>query len=263
MASITKTIKESFDYAKIDYRTYLIIGVLGIFASLSNIITGLGNTNMGISILAQIIGFIFSAIVSGYGLALAKENINGNYNSLPGISIIENLIDGIKLYILHFIYYIIPSIITLIICLIAGGNTILKMVDILTATNYNVNAIPQELYLSFAGALAITIIAGAILFIIFGSLTVYGVGRLAKTNSLREGISFSESYSELRKVGIPHTIAWLILIVITLFILGIVMGIIMAVPFVGGIIGALLMYPLMTFVFYGSIGKFYRNELIE
>ena len=60
MVSLTQTFKEGFDYAKQDYRSYLIIGIFGILVSLSSVLNQLGLKNSVVLSVSGIISFIFS-----------------------------------------------------------------------------------------------------------------------------------------------------------------------------------------------------------
>ena len=262
MVSLTQTFKEGFDYAKQDYRSYLIIGIFSILVSLSSVLNQLGLKNSVVLSVSGIISFIFSLIICGYELRVIKENIKGN-DILPEFSFEDDLVGGIKLFVLQIIYFIIPVV---IICITAGVSligTVSKYPNLNITNVSSLNSISPNLLYSILGALTFTIIIGVILFIIFGLLSMFGQCRLAKTNSLREGISFSNSYNELRKAGILHTLGWIVLLIIIMVVIGIVGSIINLIPFVGVIISSLLIFPLTILLVSSALGKYYKYEILE
>ncbi|MGN1362845.1 MAG: DUF4013 domain-containing protein [Methanobrevibacter sp.] len=262
MVSLTQTFREGFDYAKQDYRSYLIIGIFGILLSLSSVLSQLGLKNSVVFGVASIISFIFSLIIWGYELRVIKENIEGN-DILPEFSFEDDLVGGIKLFVLQIIYFIIPVI---IICITAGISligTVSKYPNLNITNVSSLTSISPNVLYNVLGALTFTIIIGVILFIIFGLLSMFGQCRLAKTNSLREGISFSNSYNELRKAGILHTLGWIILLIIIMVVIGIVGSIINLIPFVGVIISSLLIFPLTILLVSSALGKYYKYEILE
>ncbi|OWT32341.1 hypothetical protein BGI41_08170 [Methanobrevibacter sp. 87.7] len=257
MASLTQTFKEGFDYAKQDYRLYLIIGVFVVLVNLTSVLIQLGFRDESIIGVASIISIIFSFILFGYEINVVKENIEGT-NDFPELNITDNFISGIKYIILEIIYFIIPVIITGIIAAVSVSGIISKYPNINSMQN-----IPSDVLASLVGPLSIAVIVGIILFILFGLLAMFGVCRLAKTNSLRECISFSNSFNELKKAGVAHSLGWIILLFIILFIFSFIIAIISAIPFVGVIISSLLIFPLMLFVANSALGKYYRYEILD
>ena len=66
MVSLTQTFKEGFDYAKQDYKYYLIIGIFGIIISLSSVLNQFGIKNSALSGVIGVISFIFSLFISSF-----------------------------------------------------------------------------------------------------------------------------------------------------------------------------------------------------
>lgn len=262
MVSLTQTFKEGFDYAKQDYKYYLIIGIFGIIISLSSVLNQFGIKNSALSGVIGVISFIFSLFIMGYELRVIKENINGT-NILPEFSFGDDLVGGIKVFVLQIIYFIIPSLIFCVALIVSLVGAVSQYPNLnITNTTALANISPSVVYNIF-GALILPIIIGIILFIIFGLLSIFGQCRLAKTNSLREGINFPNSYNELKKAGILHTLGWIILLIIIMFIISIISLLINIIPFVGAIISNLLIFPLIVLLVSSALGKYYRYEILE
>ena len=160
-----------------------------------------------ISLLA-IISLILYFVTEGYILSVLKETINLG-DEIPALNILENFIDGLKLLVVQIVYYIIPTIIILLVGWISGtysamaevlafiGNTISDTVD----PSMAISAVPQDLWAPLFTGLAITGIVAIILYLIFGLLLEIAMCRLAKYGDIGEAINFKEVIADIQAVS--------------------------------------------------------------
>ena len=187
-----------------------IIGVASGVA-LKNPFTAIGTGIIGI-IIALIVGFV----ISGYGLDIIKYGINRDEGS-PGIDIVRQFVNGVKLFVVQIVYYIIPIIIGAILAVIF------------------------QHWLS--GLITI------ILTIIFALAAFMAQCRLAKTEDLGDALAIGEAIGDISRVGILKVLLFIILIFIIAFILLFIVGIIQQWnSTVGGILMGILGVYLTFFV---------------
>ena len=187
-----------------------IIGVASGVA-LKNPFTAIGTGIIGI-IIALIVGFV----ISGYGLDIIKYGINRDEGS-PGIDIVRQFVNGVKLFVVQIVYYIIPIIIGAILAVIF------------------------QHWLS--GWITI------ILIIIFALAAFMAQCRLAKTEDLGDALAIGEAIGDISRVGILKVLLFIILIFIIAFILLFIVGIIQQWnSTVGGILMGILGVYLAFFV---------------
>lgn len=179
---------------------YIILGViLGIAiagtiaavaasAALDNVLAAIGSGIIGIAI-ALIIGFA----ITGYELDIVKYGIERN-GGAPGIDFVRQFINGVKLFAVEIVYFIVPIIISAIL------------------------AIVFQHWLS--------VLIAAIIGIIFALAAVMAQCRLAKTEDLGYALSIGDAIGDISRVGILKLIILVVLVVIIAFILFFIVGII-------------------------------------
>ena len=161
-----------------------IIGtVVGVSASaaVDNVLAAFGAGIIGL-IIALLIGFV----ISGYELDIVKYGINRN-DGAPGIDIVRQFINGVKLFAVNIVYFLIPIIISAILAVIF------------------------QHWLSA--------IISALLFIIFALAAFMGHCRLAKTEDLGNALAIGEAIGDISRVGIGKLILFIIVVFIIAFIL--------------------------------------------
>ena len=152
--------------------------------------TGIAADGLGIlGIIGIIIALAIFILIAGYMLDVIKIATNREYGA-PEIDPKRQIINGLKLIVLAFIYMIIPIIIMAIL-----------------------GAINQYL----------TII-GLIIFLVFAVLLLIAQCRLAKTESLGEALNFGEVIGDIKEIGIVKVVLVLILVGIIGYILTLIAG---------------------------------------
>lgn len=179
---------------------YLILGIiLGIAvagtiaaimasAAVNNALAALGSGIIGV-IVALLIGFV----IMGYELDIVKYGIERN-DGAPGIDLMRQFINGVKLFAVELVYFLIPIIISAILAVIF------------------------QHWLS--------IIIAAILAIIFGLAAFMGQCRLAKTGDMGYALSIMDAITDISRIGVVKVILLVVLVAIISFVLYFIVGMI-------------------------------------
>lgn len=189
-----------------------------------------------------IIGVIaFILIAPGYLLSVIKEGINRT-GTLPEIQWGKNIVDTLKLYVVSFIYNIIPGIILFVLLMLVGG----------ISSTGNTQAA--------GGAAIIVIIIYFIIAIVFALLLSVATLRLANTDSLGEAVAFSEVFEDLKKIGVLKLILLAIVIAIIATILALI-GILISVfvPIIGMFIAIMVIYLFLALFDSYAMGLLYSD----
>ncbi|MBO6109669.1 MAG: DUF4013 domain-containing protein [Methanobrevibacter sp.] len=180
------------------FAIYILLGIIfgialagtiaGIAASamVNNIIAILASGTLGV-IVSLLIGFM----ISGYELDIIQYGIDRRQDA-PSVDLIRQFINGVKLFIVNFVYFLIPVIIASILGIVLQH---------------------------WASA-----IISAIIYIIFGVIAFMGQCRLAKSEDLSYALSFSDAYGDISKVGIVNLILFVIVAVVIALVLFTVAG---------------------------------------
>lgn len=270
MGYLTDLFKEALVYPLSNIVTLIILGVLLTVSKFPNVLSSFGvDVDFQLIIIFALISFIVSLFMDGYSLAVIKDAVDFNV-SMPAFDIMKNFIDGVKVWVLKILYYIIPTIITIFVALLTGGvDAILNIFRFIgenqeLLSNLNtpaelINAIPQEYIAAFLTSLFITAIVAIILYIIFGLLYNIGLCRLAKYDSFNEGINFKAIINDIKAIGLGTYILWYIILFLIIFAISIVMGLIAAIPYIGIILLNLLFAPFIFLLVNRSLGLLYTK----
>ncbi|WP_298499776.1 DUF4013 domain-containing protein [uncultured Methanobrevibacter sp.] len=191
------------------------VGAISASVALNNVLAALGSGIIGI-IIAVLLGFM----IYGYELDIVKYGINREDRG-PEIDFIRQFINGVKLFVVYIVYFLIPIIIGAIL------------------------AIFFQHWLS--GLIT------AILVIIFALAAMMGQCRLAKTEDLGYALSIGEAIGDISKVGPVKLVLFIILSFIIIFLLGLVVSIISKLnPTIGGILMGILGVYATFFIARGT-----------
>ena len=207
---------------------YVIIGAItGILggASLIAMATQVSGNNVvaagGFGFIGILVMIIGSLLISGYGLDIVKYGIERRDDG-PGIDIVRQVLNAIKLIVVSFVYYIIPAIVAWLLFTLLGKGIL-------------------------------TLIIVAIMYIVFAFAQFMAVCRLAKYNSLGEALSIGEAIGDISKVGMLKVL----ITVIAVFIIGFIIAFICALIYnYHNIIGGLLLG------IFGVYAIFFYNRAI-
>ncbi|MDR2966975.1 MAG: DUF4013 domain-containing protein [Methanobacteriaceae archaeon] len=255
--------KDALKYPMKGWNKLLILGVLILISRVDKVIISFGihinsiSTLLAVTIIFGLIALIMSFFLSGYSLSIIKKTINLE-NDMPEFEWVKNLVDGIKRFVLNIVYLIIPFIITFILAYVTG--TLGFLIQIVN--NYLTSGLTTTLQsiLNSAPNFPIVLLVGEILFIIFFLLLYIATARLAETDSLVEAINMINVIKKIGEIGWGNYIIWLIVIVIIGFVIMIIMNIVRIIPFIGIIIGFLLISPYMLMFYSRTLGLLYNES---
>ena len=214
---------------------YVVLSVIAALiagASLLSIVValsakGLGGIALtGLGVAGVLIFVLVLFLIQGYALDIIKFGIERRDDG-PGIDIVRQIANAIKLVIVDIVYYIVPVIITAI------------------------------LYL-FLKDWLITII-GIILFIVFALANFMAKCRLAKTDSLGDALAIGEAIGDISKVGIGKLLAVVILVVIILVIIAVIVALLASLNSTLGSIVLGIAAVYFVFFYNRAIGLLYSN----
>jgi len=257
---------DSLSYPSKDIDKLLTLGVLffldGIISLLPSIAIALNQTlaTQILYFISNIIGIVVVLVAIGYTISIVKNTIVGS--AMPSIKVIKNIVDGLKLFIISIIYYIMPFAIALIIAYFMGVlNSIVELS--LIYLNYGpevASHIPNLGSLSFNMDL---VIAGTVivvfLFILVTLVLIIAIARFADTNSVKSSLDIKEIINDIGKISWRKYLISLLLFLIILLAIFIVTLVVSVIPFVGLIIFFLLLLPFMAIFSGRTLGLIYRE----
>ena len=224
--------------------------------SLSTILPSYGVKNDTLSIILSLVTLIVLFVVLGYSVEVIKSGTDGE-NTLPDFDYVKQFVIGIKALILDIIYFIIPTVIVIIVASATG------LISSFTNDANNLTAImgtvPKPIMNTFTNSLTVTLIVAIILFIIFSLMSFTGLVRFAKFGSGTEGLRFREILKDMSKVGLIKIIVTLIVIYIIALALAVVIGLIGLIPYIGVFIGIFIGVPFVLLFLYRAIGLLYAD----
>ena len=209
---IGEIISNSLSYPSQDWKKVLIYGILFLISFL----------------------IIPVFLVMGYFFRILKGSIAG-FDELPDFDEWgEMLIDGLKIFVVQFVYFLIPAIVILIG--IWASIASMSVTDAGNLTNPGL----------FIGLMGVTAIIGIILAIILGLIASIAIANMALNNGeIGAAFRFSEILEEIAIIGWGKYIVWYIVMIIIGLIGGVIAGILNIIPFIGTIIALLVVYPYL------------------
>jgi hypothetical protein len=209
---IGEIISDSLSYPSQDWKKVLILGFLFLISFL----------------------IIPAFLVMGYFFRVLKGSIAG-FDELPDFDEWgEMLIDGLKIFVVQFVYFLIPTIIILI-----GVWASIASISVTEAGNLTN---PGLVF----GLMGGTAIIGIILAIILGLIASIAIANMALNNGeFGAAFRFSEILEKIAMIGWGKYIVWYIVMIIIGLIGGFIAGILNIIPFIGTIIALLVVYPYL------------------
>ena len=222
-------IKEAFYYPINDYKNWLIIAILFLLNTvLSSYVISEGGA---VGIIGSIISLLITIIIAGVTVAVMRNTFN-NSNNVPMIDLQINFVDGIKYSIISIVYSVIPVII---------------------------QAIPQDLLVSFGMNILIIMFVFIILSIIAAILFAIAEARFAETGSILSAFDIKAIFDKISSIGWGNYIVFLISLAIVLIVLGIVSGIIAYIPYIGALISGFVIDSFLVLFIARAIALIYQQ----
>ena len=202
---------------------YAILGIiLGIVAgsSLLAVLFSASSKNVlatiGSSLLAVIVTLVLGFFITGYQLDITKYGIERREDG-PGVDFVRQFMNGIKLFVVNFVYMIIPIIISVIVGMIFQN--------------------------------WLTSVITFIVTIIFALGMMMAQCRLAKTEDFGYALDIGEAIKDVSRVGLLKLLLFIILVFIITFILFFIVAAIMQ---GNSTIGGILMGIIGVYVVFFS-----------
>lgn len=226
---IGEIVSDSVMYPSSDWKKVVILGLL--------------------SLLSILIVPIF--LVLGYGFRALKASITGS-NELPDYDNWgEMFIDGLKVFVMYFVYFLIPF---LVIFIGIWGSISAIMFASTTGD-------PSALSGMGLGLIGITSIIGFLLAIVFGLLANIALANMAYNNSeLGAAFRFGEILEIISQIGWVDYIIWYVVMIIIGAVGGIIASILSIIPILGTIVAILVVYPYVNLVVYRALALLYAYE---
>lgn len=177
-------IMDSIVYPSKNVKALCIYMLLSLIIGIVTVATGLTNTSKmaGLDVIVAFVGVIVLLalifLVEGYVLDIVKFGIERR-NYAPEIDFVRQATNGVKVFIISFVYMIIPTII-----LVLSGNNI------------------------------VGIIISLILFIVFGLLLSMAQCRLAENEDIVDALNFKGVYDDIMAIGLTKVVLTIIVIAI-------------------------------------------------
>lgn len=231
-------LSRSISYPFSDLKKFLMVGICLLIIDLDAILSQIVGQNSFVVIIAFIIAVLFSFVVAGYSVSVTKRGID-NSMEIPDFDYKNNFIDGVKLFVVGLVYFIIPVIITLILLFLFG------------AVGSHFGRITESLGI---GAIFVVI-----LFIVFGIFAVVAQARYAVSRSIGDAISIGEVFDDVKRIGILKIILFLIITFVVVSVLALILGVITVIPVIGTIIVDILLGGFIFLFISYAMGLLYSE----
>jgi len=265
---IVELFKDSLTYPTKDWNKLVIFGVLFVISNIFSILIAFG-LNLGqyvgvtiLALIAAIFSFVISLFISGYSLSITGKTITNVEGDIPELNLLKNFIDGIKVFVLSIVYFIIPVIVASLVAFATGAfNAITQMVPyIYTYGSGAASQMPQELLTTIGFSFMSVFFIGGIFFLIFGLLYQIAYAVLAETESLATAINMVDVFKKIGEIGWGNYIIWIIVFILLSFVIALVNGIAGMIPFIGFIIGLLIISPYTSMFGARALGLIYNES---
>lgn len=186
----------------------------------------------------------------GYGFRALKASIAGA-DELPEFDEWgEMYVDGLKVFVVYFVYLLIPTLIILI-------GSWASIAALFATASSGVVTDPT----AFLGIMSIAVIIGGILALILGLIATIGLANMAYNDSdLGAAFRFSEITDIISQIGWVDYIIWYVVIMIILMIISFIAGILNIIPILGFLIAVLVVYPYMMLFYYRALALLYAYD---
>lgn len=249
---LSAIISNSFKYPFKDLKHLICIFIL--YALILVFPLGHVFNNDYIEILGLATFAVFILIFPGLMVLVTKSGINES-SKIP-LKIGKSIVNTFKLLLLYICYLLIPVIIAFLIISFATGmwNVPLSIINEsvnLTMTPDMVLEFFQSLYITFVGVLIVSWLFSLIYYI--------AKARMANFNSLVEALKIHKVFRDIKQISFSKFIAWYLVMMIILTIINSIMIFVLFIPYVGFIIYLCILNPILTIIFYYSLGLLYSE----
>lgn len=277
--NVTEIIKESIQYPISNLNKFFKIGILALIMTIMPLLPVYFSNFAGIQSIGSFISFFISLILLGFLLSVIKVTVEG-HDEIPHLESFQNVYDGLKTWVISIVYFVIPTVIVLIVASILGVfDDFIVIFGVIansgTLTNpgfsYSTSSsavmsnltatLPSNLLANIWTGIAITGILAICLFILFSLSYYMALARMAEHGTLFSGAKVNSVMDSLGNIGWEKYIIWYILVFVIMTVLGMVIGLISTViPYVGLYVAALFITPFSILFLGRSIGLIYKEQ---
>ena len=249
--SLGEIIKDSLRYPFSDWKKFLIFGIISLIAVILTIAP--------IIDFLFIIGYLIGFIILGYSFKIIISSLRGNV-SLPdfddGVDMFKN---GIKVFLVAFIYSLPAILIVLVVNYMSSPSNIIDIFSPLLSGTFD-GSIFMELLLGGPG-----VIIAVLYTILILPIFLMAVAHMANNSSkLGSAFKFKEILNKIATNGWMNLIAWYMLtalFVLIIYEIGIIVSNITNIiyPYIGIILIALILIPYIS-IFIGRLVSLFYNS---
>ena len=250
---LSEIISDAFKYPFSDYKKFLMLGLPYLAIGIITLILGLQvagtseitNSTMNSSamestfiislLLFYIVAIVAQLIMSGIGISVTRETINLS-NNLPEIDLKNNIVDGLKSFVVTLIYIGIPILIFTIV---------LAVLLVSEAPDILIGIIVIVLFVAMVFLLILEFVA---------------LGRLAETGSIGKSLNLSYIFEMSKTIGLGKIFITNLICIILLAIIGIVGSLLEIIPVVGFVLVMYIVYTYNILVTSRVCGLLYRER---
>ena len=271
----TEIIKDAFLFPSKNtgrFAIYLLLSVLMVGFALGGVFTYafgfIDAENYLAGGIYLIIAMLIGLIITGYHIQVIKSGIEHDDN-VPVFELYENFMTGFDNFIVSIIYFIIPTLIVMLVGLDTNlfGNAIavvkefvLQIFNVYIMGNpidTAINAISLAL-INLLNSLAITITVALILFVIFSFFQTMAEARLANTGSLSEALNVFEAAKDISRIGVGKVIILILLVIIIAAVVEMVFSAVFSIVPILAILSVVIT-PYLAFFANRAIGLLYSD----
>lgn len=215
-----------------------------------------------------VLALVISFLITGYQISILKSGIDFDEEA-PAFDWLNDIVTGIKMFIVSIVYFIIPTIIVSILSLVTNiPGQILQIGRQAALTQANATAVAngttplatvsQAAMANLFTSIAITSVIAVILFVIFAFLQTMGQSRLANTGSLAEAVNVIEAFKYITRIGAGKVIAVNLLVMIIVALISGILGYISSQVTQFSIL-SIIVTPYLAFFTQRAIGLLYSD----
>ena len=273
---ITEIIKDAFLFPSKNtgrFAIYLLLSVLMAGFILGGILTyGLGfldGQNFLLGGIYLIIALLIGCILTGYHISIIKSGIERD-DEVPVFKLFENFMTGFDNLVVAIFYFLIPTLIVLLIAMDTNLFTyawsfirefavqLFNIYIMGSSMDLAVNALSPILS-NFAGSLSVTITAALILYFIFYILLSLAEARLANTGSVREALNMYEVLKDIKRIGVGRLILCILLIFIIFALIESILVIVLGNYVFLLLVLVIIISPYLSLVARRAVGLIYSD----
>jgi hypothetical protein len=208
-----------------------------------------------LGLLIMISFLIFPAfMVMGYVFRVIKWSIAG-VEELPDFDEWGELfIDGLKIFVVELVYFLVPSLIMFLGIWASIGSFI-------SLSNSESTLAPAAVYSAFS-VMSGLIILGMVVAIIFGVFFIIGVANMAYYNGeLGAAFRFREIIDIIKAIGWVDFIIWYVMMILVAMAAGFIATFIGLMPILGWLVIILVIYPYLYLLYARAVGLLFVSGL--